>query len=218
MRCCERTSEIRAQMNDRENNRPQPHCAPTRRAFSLVELLIVLSIVGVLAALIVPHLDPGMQSQLESAGEIVAGDLAYARSLAVANNSSYEITFNPSGNRYTLRHSGGNTLLDALPPSPHHHPDDPPDEQITDFDELPHLGPAARLEVVLRMTSPPQQVASVEFGPLGETTRSEPTVIWLSIGGGDGQRRLPIRIDPISGLADVGRLQAAPPPAASPGP
>ena len=204
-------------MYDRNPKQQTVRLAPLRHAFSMVELLIVLSIIGILAALAVPYLNPSMQSQLESAGHIVAADLAYARSLAIANNSSYEVSFDAAANRYTLRHSGANTALNSLPPSPNHHPDDPPDQQITDFANLPQLGPAPRIEAIHRMTATPVKVTTVEFAPLGQTTRGEATIIWLSCGADDSLRHLPIRVDPISGLATVGQLQTAPPPVASSG-
>jgi hypothetical protein len=40
----------------------------------------------------------------------------------------------------------------------------------------------------------------VEFGPLGETTRSSPTTVWLTIGSDAEARYVSLTVDPITGL------------------
>src|SRR5687767_13343326 len=105
--------------------------------FSLIELLIVVSIMGVLAALVLPNSNPGLHDQLQSAAQIVASDIAYGRSLAVANNSRYRFVFEANNNRYVLRHSGANTALNVLPSAAFRSPSDPPDQHIVELAALP---------------------------------------------------------------------------------
>ena len=57
-------------------------------------------------------------------------------------------------------------------------------------------------------------VDDLEFGPLGETTRSSPTTIWLAAGSGPHTRYLPVTVDPVTGLAEVGDFTAKGPPEA----
>jgi len=130
----------------------------------------------------------------------------------VTGASRYRITFDASGDSYVLRHSGTNSLLDVLPRNPLTSPDDPPDEQIFDLSELPLLGPGVRILAVQSGTAAASP-ATLEFGPLGATTRSEQTTIWLTAGRSSETRYLPLRIDPTTGSAEVGKIQVAAPPA-----
>jgi hypothetical protein len=72
------------------------------------------------------------------------------------------------------------------------------------LEELPHLGSTVRiLGAAVRQVSW-QQVADLEFGPLGETTRSQKTVVWLAAGAGSGTRYLQLHVNPVTGLTTVG--------------
>ncbi|NIO47244.1 MAG: hypothetical protein GTN77_10755, partial [Planctomycetales bacterium] len=103
---------------------------------------------------------------------------------------------------------------DKLPDSPFRGPEDPPGQHIVDLDELPHLGRTVRLAAVAQSGAFPQRVSSVEFGPLGETTRSAPTAIWLAAGPDSDARYVVLTVDPITGLVDVGDYTRNGPPAA----
>ena len=180
--------------------------------FTLIELLIVVAVMGILAGLVLPRSDPSLHDQLRSAAQIMAADLAYGRSLAVTNNSEYRFTFDTESNRYTLEHSGDDAALDALPDSPFRSPDDPPTEQTVDLDELPRVGMGVRIVEVAAQASTPQSVDDVEFGPLGTTTRSEETVIWLGAGAGSATRFIQLHVNPVTGLTTVGSYSGAGPP------
>jgi len=180
----------------------------------LIELLIVIAILGILVGLVLPEADANYYDQVRALAHILRTDLAYGRSLAVANNSSYRFTFDTAQNRYLLEHSGSNAALDVLPDGPFHNPGDPPGQHIVDLDELPHLGPTVQILTVAKSLAAPQRVAEVEFGPLGETTRSEKTVVWLSIGHGLDTRYITLTIDPVTGLAEIGEYTSEGPLAA----
>ena len=180
--------------------------------FTLIELLIVVAVMGILAGLVLPRSDPSLHDQLRSAAQIVATDLDYGRSLAVTNNSQYRFTFEVDENRYTLEHSGADPALDTLPDGPFRSPDDPPDEQIVDLDELPHVGTGVRIAAVVAQGSTPPSVDDVEFGPLGTTTRTEETVVWLAAGAGPATRYMRVHVNAVTGLTSVGSYSAAGPP------
>ncbi len=189
---------------------------PDRRlhaaGFSLIELLMVIAVVGVLVGLVLPSSEPSVHEQLRAAAQILKTDLAYGRSLAVTNNSTYEFVFDTENNRYILEHSGSNPALDKLPDSPFREPDDPPDQHIVDLDELPHVGPTVRLVTVAAMGGSLVRVNDVEFGPLGETTRTGWTIIWLAAGQGSRTRYLWLMINPVTGLVDTETYTANGPP------
>jgi Tfp pilus assembly protein FimT len=154
-------------------------------------LLIVVAIMGIVAGIAISSFEPSLHDQLRGAGEVVLTDLAYARSLAVANNSQYELTFSPVDRRYWLEHSGTNTSLNNLPESPYRDPADP----------------------LTRQTSSTEVDATrVEFGTLGALTQPEDCWIWLAIGQGDARRYLPVILHATTGLATIGEYQVQGPP------
>jgi prepilin-type N-terminal cleavage/methylation domain-containing protein len=184
-----------------------------RAAFTLIELLLVLAIMGILAGVLLPSMQPAVYDQLRSTAQIVATDLAYARSLALANNSNYRITFDLSANRFLLKHSGVNAALNTLPRTPFSSASDTADQHIVDLDELPHIGPVVRLAAAATTGTTTQSAASIEFGPLGQTTNADPTTIWLMAGGGNGRRYITITVNPVTGMTFVGEYSSAGPPA-----
>jgi hypothetical protein len=123
------------------------------------------------------------------------------------------MSFDIAENRYILEHSGASAALDTLPDSPFRAPDDPPEQHIVDLDELPRMGPPVTLVVAATSEAAPRRVVDVEFGPLGETTRSQPTIIWLGCGQDSDRRYLALEINPVTGLTDVGDYTAEGPPA-----
>lgn len=193
-----------------------PDWSRRRRGFSLVELMIVIVLIGILAGIVLPQLEPAVHDQLEGVAQTVASDLAYARSLAVTGGSSYRVHFDQLENRCVLTHIGANALLDTLPPSPFRSPTDPPDKHITDLDELPLMGPTVWIATVRTEENSPQEVENVRFGPLGETVRAKPTVIWLACSGKSDRRFIPLTVDPITGLVSIGGVRSASPPDIAP--
>ena len=156
--------------------------------------------------MLIPQLGQQIPDQLTAVAEIVASDLEYARSLAVANDSKYRITFELPQNRYYLRHSGPNTLLHVLPASPFRQADDPPDQQTSDLDDLPLAHPVVELVQITSGAGVVTSVTDIEFTPLGGTTRSSVTTVWLRCGSGSDASFLPIEINPTTGLVELGSL------------
>ncbi len=172
--------------------------------FSLVELLIVIAVMGILAGIVLPSSNPTIHDQLRSAAQIVATDLAYARSLAVTHGSLYRTTFDTAANRYVIEHSGTNPALDRLPSSPFRDPDDPPDQHVVDLGNLPRIGAYVQLVAVTTVGGMAARPGEVEFGPLGETSESKITAIWLSAGNDRSRRYIVLHVNPITGLATIG--------------
>ena len=57
------------------------------------------------------------------------------------------------------------------------------------------------------------RVRDIEFGPLGETTRSGTTMIWLVAGSEPKARYVTVSVNPVTGLATMGAYTATTPPA-----
>lgn len=182
-----------------------------RTGYTLVEIMTAVVILGLLAALAMPSFEPGIATQLDSSAQIIAADLAQIRQLAVANNSKYCLTFDASENRFYWEHTGTNTALDVLPPTIYPNTNNTPTRQYIDLDDLPKLGPGVFLSNVQVQTGTPTNVTTLEFGPLGSTTQAADTVIWLSCGTGPETRYTTVRVNAVTGLAQIGTLDAAGP-------
>lgn len=175
--------------------------------FTLIELLLVIAIMAVLAGVVIPSSNPTIHDQLVAAARIVAADLAYARSLAVAQSSPYRVTFDLEKNRYLLENSEGKNL----PQTPYSSPEDTAKQHIVDLDQLPSLGAVVRLAAAAKGNAT-TAVTDVEFGPLGETTRSEITQLWLSAGEGSAKRYIELSVNPVTGLTTIGPFSGVGPP------
>jgi type II secretory pathway pseudopilin PulG len=173
--------------------------------------MVVVVLLGILTAAVIPQFESNLADQLTTTAQIVAADLDYARSLAVSNGSKYRVSFDLDEQRYTLRHSGSNSSLDTLPPSPFRRPGDPPEEHIVELADLPRLGATVELTGLRTTGFYPQTVTDVEFDSLGSVTRSDPTAVWLACGQGAKRLYVAVEVDPVTGLATVGEIQTARP-------
>ena len=120
-------------------------------AFTLIELLLTIAVIGIIAAVLIPELSSDLPDRLSAASQVVAADIDYARALAVANNSTYRITFTPTQNKYVLQYSGTNGSLGTLPPSPFKLASDAATQQTTDLGQLPLPLPAVNLAAAVTM-------------------------------------------------------------------
>ena len=74
-----------------------------RRAFSLIELLLVVAILAIFAAITAPRYAASLNRfRAEAAARRIAYDLSFAQSRARSMSAARTITFNVSGNSYQL--------------------------------------------------------------------------------------------------------------------
>lgn len=181
----------------------------THAGLTLIELLMVIAIISILAATVIPSVSGNPTEYVRAAARIAAQDLGYARSLAVLNNSTYRVTFDTAANRYTLTHVGTTASYNTLPANPFAGPGSATTQQVTDFDDLPLLrGSSVSLHSVKAGTV---SVTTLDFGSLGNTSRTDETVVWLTSGSGDAQRYVAVRVNPVTGLVSVDAIQASSP-------
>lgn len=186
-----------------------------RTGYTLVELMMTITVLAIVAGMAIPSFEPDVAAQLESFADVVAADLSQVRQLAIAHNSSYRITFDAAHNRYYYEHSGTNSALNTLPPTIYRHPDNTTTKHYFDLSSMPRLGPAVTLTTVLAMSSSPTSLTTLEFGPLGATTHSADTAVWLQSGSDSNLRYINVRINAVTGLATPSEIDAAGPTAAA---
>ena len=84
-----------------------PHSAfrnPQSKGFTLIEVILVMVIIGILAATVVPRIDFTISTtaSVDGAAYIVASDIRYVQEFAMANRVSKTITFTSGSLVYTF--------------------------------------------------------------------------------------------------------------------
>ena len=176
-----------------------------RGGVTLVEMLIVVLLLGIVAAMAIPNLASTNYDQLMAAAQVVESEFSYARSLAIANGSPYTVTFDTTNNQLIMTYSGTNTALSTLPSTPFRNPTDPANEQITAFNNLPNVNNSVAMVGGYLTSSGYPSCSAVQFGPLGNTVgATNSTVLYLYSGSGGTRLYISISVDPVTGLATVG--------------
>jgi general secretion pathway protein H len=81
-----------------------------RFGFTLIELMIVMVILAIAAAMVVPMASSAGTMQVRSAGNMVAADLEYAKSMAISRGQKYSVVFNTTNETYRVTDQNGNTI------------------------------------------------------------------------------------------------------------
>ncbi|XAM01086.1 prepilin-type N-terminal cleavage/methylation domain-containing protein [Phycisphaeraceae bacterium D3-23] len=79
----------------------------TRRptaAYTLVEVIITVTIMGLAAAVVVPNMLHGGTLGVQAGARMIVADTLYAQNEAMAQNDARRVLFDPAGNSYTVQH------------------------------------------------------------------------------------------------------------------
>ena len=174
------------------------------RGFSVIELLTVIVVMSILAAVVLTGSTSSYHEQLHAAARVVAAELNHTRSLAETNDSEYTAVFDLDANRLTIKHSGSNASLDQLARSVFESKNDTDTQHVLDLDEMDCVDGVKIYKIAVFKNSL-ETTNRIEFGPLGETSVRYPTLIWLEGGPADGRLYLLISVDPATGLASIGK-------------
>ncbi len=78
-----------------------------RPGFTLVEILVVVVILGIAAAMVVPHMSALGDMQASSAARVVLTDLQYAQNESVVTQRPVTVTFDTDAHGYALSNADG---------------------------------------------------------------------------------------------------------------
>lgn len=81
-----------------------------RRGFTLTEVLVVVTIIGIAGALIVPHMMQAGTLGVQAAGRMIIADILIAQNDAIATQQVRRIIFDTDNNRYRMTDAADNTL------------------------------------------------------------------------------------------------------------
>ena len=80
------------------------------RAYTLVEVLIVVTIIALVGAVVVPHMLKAGTMQVQAAGRMVITDIIFAQNHAIAHQATRRLVFDTVNNRYRITDSDGTTI------------------------------------------------------------------------------------------------------------
>ena len=78
-----------------------------RRAFTLIEVAIVIVVLAILAAVVVPIAMSASSVQVVGAGRMIASDLQYAQTQAIATQTPVTVSFDLAAESYALSNASG---------------------------------------------------------------------------------------------------------------
>lgn len=81
-----------------------------RNAFTLVEILVVVVILGIAAAVVVPHMLDTGSMHAQAAGRAIIADILFAQNDAIALQETRRVVFDLTANSYRLT-DGAETVL-----------------------------------------------------------------------------------------------------------
>lgn len=84
-----------------------PYAHEPRSGFTLLELLIVMVILAIAAAMVIPNISSGKDLEATSAARLITADLEYAQNMAITHQEPVTVTFSVSSESYTLSNTSG---------------------------------------------------------------------------------------------------------------
>jgi prepilin-type N-terminal cleavage/methylation domain-containing protein len=73
-----------------------------KKAFTIVELIIVMVILSIISMIAIPMLSSAADTQVRSAANILAADIEYTKNLAITHQKNYSVVFDIDNNTYQV--------------------------------------------------------------------------------------------------------------------
>lgn len=84
------------------------------RAYTLVEILVVVTVMGIAASMVIPSIESADALRTQAAVRQLVSDLTFAQSDAIANQQQRAVVFDIDANSYEIRVVEGNQVLDVV--------------------------------------------------------------------------------------------------------
>jgi len=78
--------------------------------FTLVELLIVISIIAIVALTAIPMMSSAASVQIRSAANMLTADLEYAKSMSISRGQNYSVVFDKDTESYRIEDQNSNVI------------------------------------------------------------------------------------------------------------
>ncbi|MDP8215720.1 MAG: prepilin-type N-terminal cleavage/methylation domain-containing protein [Candidatus Kaelpia imicola] len=72
------------------------------KAFTLIELIILITILGFVVLISVPNIDSYLDARIYSCAQKISSDIRYTQYLSIAEHESYGLEFNAAANYYRV--------------------------------------------------------------------------------------------------------------------
>ena len=78
--------------------------------FTMAEILIVMAIIAIAAMIVIPMMGSAASMQLQSAANMIAADLEYAKSMAISRSQTFSVVFDTAGESYRIENQNGDVI------------------------------------------------------------------------------------------------------------
>ncbi|MEO1534398.1 MAG: prepilin-type N-terminal cleavage/methylation domain-containing protein [Planctomycetota bacterium] len=172
-----------------------------RRAYTLLELMIVLVLLGIAAAVVAPSLRGSEPIRVQTAVRAIASDIMFAQSDALAYQQRRAVVFDPAANSYWIAEVTADTVdfdADAM-----FKIDGPNQRFLVSIDDI--SGGAAQL-ISADFDGLEMVIFDELGGPVADLTSETPATGGNLVVGGDDGTRFMLRVEPYTGRVTVERL------------
>lgn len=76
----------------------------------MAEIIIVVVILAIAAMIMVPMMSSAASMQLQSAADMIAADLEYAKSMSISRGQSFSVVFNTTEDSYRIENQNGEVI------------------------------------------------------------------------------------------------------------
>lgn len=209
-------SKSRAYLRTSRTNlqRTRNSSSVSRSGYTLIEVLIVVTILGIVASVAVPAMSSPSFHGLKSTGRVCASDLRLASQLAIQYGTTYTVDLDVSGNRYELRHTG--TSNPPALQNPNAAPGSIAGKYVVEVGSFGENGSGTQGVRLIgaELKTSRQSVNNISFGPQGGTgpSRTEDTAIWFCRGTGANRQYLRLSVAAVTGQVWIDQPSTFPAP------